>query len=166
VTELTGRVASLDGISAADDDAVLANGCQHVYHSQSSAIRDAARLFRDSDYHLEHITCLDLRSDEGGGLRLSYQFNVHGTSDRHLLLVDLAPAAHAPTIVDIFRGADWYEREAFDMHGVVIDDHPDLRRLLMPEDYTGHPLLKDFTDADPERHIMAAPMSEEEEGDG
>ncbi|HCV26448.1 MAG TPA: hypothetical protein DGN59_23605, partial [Candidatus Latescibacteria bacterium] len=139
MTELTGRVASLDGISAADDDAVLANGCQHVYHSQSSAIRDAARLFRDSDYHLEHITCLDLRSDEGGGLRLSYQFNVHGASDRHLLLVDLAPDAHAPTIVDIFRGADWYEREAFDLFGILFDSHPDLRRILTDYGFIGHP---------------------------
>jgi NADH-quinone oxidoreductase subunit C len=50
----------------------------------------------------------------------------------------------APSIVDIFPAADWMEREVFDMHGVRFDDHPDLERILLPEDADFHALLKDF----------------------
>jgi NADH-quinone oxidoreductase subunit C len=51
---------------------------------------------------------------------------------------------HVPSVVDLFPGADFQEREVFDMFGVVFDGHPDLRRILMPEDYEGHPQRRDF----------------------
>jgi len=51
---------------------------------------------------------------------------------------------HLPTVVDLFPTADFQEREVYDMFGVVFDGHPDMRRILMPEDYTGWPQRRDF----------------------
>ncbi|TAH34591.1 MAG: NADH-quinone oxidoreductase subunit C [Planctomycetota bacterium] len=49
-----------------------------------------------------------------------------------------------PSVTGIWPGADWHERECYDMFGVVFDGHPDLRRILMPEEFPHHPLRKDF----------------------
>jgi NADH-quinone oxidoreductase subunit C len=49
-----------------------------------------------------------------------------------------------PSVIHIWPGADFPEREAYDMFGVVFEGHPDLRRILMPEDYEGHPQRRDF----------------------
>jgi NADH-quinone oxidoreductase subunit C len=51
---------------------------------------------------------------------------------------------HVPTVSPIWRAAGWLEREVWDLFGIVFDEHPDLGRLLMPEDWEGHPLRKDY----------------------
>ncbi|WP_433499360.1 NADH-quinone oxidoreductase subunit C [Sphaerimonospora sp. CA-214678] len=64
----------------------------------------------------------------------------------HLLVRTRVPRAdpRLPTVTAVFRGADWHERETFEMFGVVFDGHPDLRPLLLPDGFEGHPLRKDF----------------------
>ncbi|MBI1847788.1 MAG: NADH-quinone oxidoreductase subunit C [Candidatus Rokubacteria bacterium] len=51
---------------------------------------------------------------------------------------------HCPTLTGLYRGADWMERECWDLLGVVFDGHPDLRRILLGQDWVGHPLRKDY----------------------
>jgi len=53
-----------------------------------------------------------------------------------------------PSVSSIWRTADWHEREAFDLLGIDFTDHPDLRRILLPADWQGHPLRKDYTTQD------------------
>jgi NADH-quinone oxidoreductase subunit C len=54
------------------------------------------------------------------------------------------PEPTLPSAVPIWKGADWMEREVYDMYGVVFQGHPDLRRILMPEEFTAFPLRKDY----------------------
>lgn len=68
------------------------------------------------------------------------------THNRRLRLEVTAPEAdpHVPSVVAIYPTADWHEREVWDMFGVIFDGHPHLTRILMPDDWVGHPQRKDY----------------------
>ncbi len=161
-----------EGIAESTESDYAVSGYHHRHRAELPLMPAIAELFRSAGYYLEMMTCIDARdmvkgkkkegeeeSDDArptGALRLAYQFNRPGDPDRHLLCADLVPDHSAPSIAAVFAGANWHEREIFDMYGVSFAGHPDLRRLLMPDNYSGHPLLKDFSDMDPRREEMAS----------
>ena len=58
--------------------------------------------------------------------------------------IEADPALEMDSVCDLWEGAEWREREVFDMFGIEFDGHPDPSRILMPEDWNGYPLRKDF----------------------
>jgi NADH-quinone oxidoreductase subunit C len=69
----------------------------------------------------------------------------YGDSPKRLRMKVQVPGdGHVPSLSSIWASANWGEREVFDFFGVVFDGHPDLRRILMPEDWTGFPMRKDY----------------------
>ena len=67
-------------------------------------------------------------------------------SQKHRIRVKVRVRADepVPTVSDLWQGADWPEREAFDMFGIVFEGHPNLKRIYLPQDWVGYPLRKDY----------------------
>ncbi|MCC6309368.1 MAG: NADH-quinone oxidoreductase subunit C [Trueperaceae bacterium] len=80
------------------------------------------------------------------GKRFVVVYNVHDVrgTDRLFVRVEVDDGESVPTATEVWRGADFLERETFDMLGIEFEGHPNLRKLLTPEDLDGHPHRKDF----------------------
>src|SRR5882724_1016952 len=79
--------------------------------------------------------------------RFEVNYHLFSTTKRHRLRLKVVLTeadAHVPTVTGVWRTANWHERETFDLLGIIFDGHPDLRRILLPDDWQGHALRKDF----------------------
>jgi len=80
---------------------------------------------------------------------LEVVYHLYSYSARHQIIVktDLdREAPHIATVESVWKVANWFEREVYDLFGVVFEGHTDLRRIMLPEDWVGHPLRKDFVE--------------------
>jgi NADH-quinone oxidoreductase subunit C len=129
-----------------------------------SSFRDNLRIHLSSEQLIAALTCL---RDQAGFVLLEiggvdylgypgrpadlYRFEVHyvllnqDTHERVILKVGVDdPNPTLPSAQPVWMGADWMEREIFDMYGIKFEGHPDLRRILMPEEFAAFPLRKDY----------------------
>ncbi|MHC4975433.1 MAG: NADH-quinone oxidoreductase subunit C [Planctomycetota bacterium] len=148
MSERQGSAPSLEGlvIESADSD-FAADGFHHRHGASVDRVVEIAGMFLEAGYNLEMITCEDRREDLEA-MRLVYTFNRFDSDpDRHVVVVGLppeVPGATAPSVSSVFPAADWLEREVYDMYGVGFTSHPNLKRILLPEDADFHALLRDF----------------------
>lgn len=111
-----------------------------------AGIRDVCLFLRDDPaMQFNVLMCLSGMDYRGGKLGVVYHCD--STTKRHRIalkteVTDADP--RVPSVESVWKTANWHEREAFDLFGVVFDGHPDLRRILMPDDWQGFPLRKDY----------------------
>lgn len=119
-----------------------------IIYVDSKAIIEFLTFLRD-DQNLSFKTLLDVFGADMLGIRtprfeviynlLSYKLN-----NRITVKVALNDGEKTPSAVSVFSAAGWFERETFDMYGIIFEGNPDLRRILTDYDFEGHPLRKDF----------------------
>ena len=111
-------------------------------------ISDICRFLHDDpDIYMDYLVDLCGVDYPDRQYRYEVVYNLYSVKHKHrLMLKALIPADNpsVDSVVPIWSGANWHEREACDMYGIVFNGHPDLRRILMPDDWEGYPLRKDY----------------------
>jgi len=110
------------------------------------SIKEIGMFLRDdNDLQFDFLSCLS-GVDVGKG-NLGVVYNLASIKLKHKITIKVevpVTDAHVPSVESVWRTADWHEREAYDLVGIVFDAHPDLRRILLPNDWEGFPLRKDY----------------------
>lgn len=124
-------------------------GCESVI-AERDALLPFMTFLRDDpelafDY-LVDVTAVDrLRLDEEVRFAVVYQLYTYRHNRRFSVSVPVPEAdPRIVSVVSVWPGANWLEREVYDMYGIVFEGHPDLRRILMPDDFGSYPLRKDY----------------------
>lgn len=123
---------------------------------------EAARQLRDHhdcDFKLFLDLCgVDYLDREDRPERYEVVLHLYSVSGKHHVRLKTPVPESDPkldTLTGVFRGADWFEREAWDLYGIVFEGHPNLARLLTHDSFVGHPMRKDYATA--ERHVLKSP---------
>lgn len=104
-------------------------------------------LKRDKDTpfnYLSDLTCVHYPMNREAPLEIVYNLYSISRNERLRLKVSTAEKASVESVTSVWPSANWMEREVYDLFGVTFSNHPDLRRILLPPDWVGHPLRKDY----------------------
>ncbi len=130
-------------------DAIVESGDrlgEQTLYIAPSRIVDVCRFLKDerSFVRLSSVTAVDWFPAEP---RFEVVYHLHSLERNDRLRLKCRVSAENPeidSVTGVWRGANWYEREVFDMFGIGFRGHPNLKRILMPEDWDGNPLRKDY----------------------
>jgi NADH-quinone oxidoreductase subunit C len=133
-------------ISAAGGSASVGYTMQTWIQIAPNRMKEICFFLRDeSAMQFDYLSCLSGMDYNSGTFGVVY----HLTSMVHKHKIVLKTrctqeAMHVQSVSAVWGTANWHEREAFDLFGIIFDEHPDLRRLLLPDDWDGYPLRKDY----------------------
>ncbi len=123
--------SEIEGVLNVKLDPIALVGVCELLHSKPELAFD----------YLADITAIDWQDR----IEVVYRMTNLSTNAKIVLRVDLdREKPEVDSVVRVWRGAEWQEREVYDLMGVVFRDHPDLRRILLPQDWEGYPLRKDY----------------------
>ena len=122
------------------------NNCLFIDSSKWNEI--SKELSSDKNLLFDYLMCIT-SYDLGAG-KLGLVYNLHSTSQKHSLeiKIEFESDFEVPSVTSIWKSADWHEREAYDMMGVIFTGHPDMKRILLSDDWEGYPLRKDYKEPD------------------
>ena len=130
-------------------EAVVVQNGELTFHVKREKLESVARTLRDNQ-KLRFEMCLGVSGvhypdQVGRELHAVYPLLSLTKNQRIRLEVSVPDGdAHIPSVVEVWAGNNWHERETFDMFGIIFDGHPGLTRILMPDDWEGHPQRKDY----------------------
>ena len=113
----------------------------------SDLIGVCENLHRDEKTYFDMLSCVTAIDNGPAANTMEMIYNLYSIPYNHHLTLKVILPRESPevsTVSHIWKTADWHEREAFDMFGIIFTGHPDLRRILMPADWEGFPLRKDY----------------------
>ena len=126
---------------------VIVDRGELTLHIKCEKLIEVAKVLRDK---LLFEVCLGVSGvhypeDKGRELHAVYPL-LSITNNRRIRLEVSVPESdpHIPSLVEVWAGNNWHERETYDMFGIIFDGHPALTRILMPDDWPGHPQRKDY----------------------
>jgi NADH-quinone oxidoreductase subunit C len=147
--ELAGQLASALATYERAVERVVVDRDELTFHVRREDLVDVMRALRD-DPALRFEMCMGVSGvhfpdEEGSELHAVYPM-LSVTHNRRARVEVTCPDAdpHIPSVVSVYPGNDWHERETFDFFGIVFDGHPGLTRIEMPDDWPGHPQRKDY----------------------
>jgi NADH-quinone oxidoreductase subunit C len=126
-------------------DAFVARGEVTAVVPRDDLVAALADLRDAEDLAFDFLSCVTAVDRPGGTPRYTVSYELYSMALRHRLRLEVWLAeddATVPSVIGVFPGADWLEREVYDFYGIVFDGHPDLRRILLPDGWEGHPLRK------------------------
>ena len=119
-------------------------------HITPSAIADVCQYLAENDsLAFDSLMCLSGADLSAKDEEFAVVYHIHSMQHRHSVVIKaMVPKTdpHLPSVSHIWKTADWHEREAYDLYGIFFEGHGDLRRILLPDDWEGYPLRKDYTE--------------------
>ncbi|MGL1885745.1 MAG: NADH-quinone oxidoreductase subunit C [Reichenbachiella sp.] len=129
---------------------IIENATPDALEVRASDIKDICQFLRDNEQsYFDMLSCLTAIDNGPEANTMEVVYNLYSIPLEQSLMLKAVisrEVAKIDSVEEIWKTADWHEREAYDLFGITFDGHPDLRRILMPADWEGHPMRQDYVE--------------------